>query len=495
MTHPGTAAAGADRDRTDGGGQDQTGSGDGRSRVAATGATTATAGGAAAVAAPPEAETGGDGLRGNRLVTVLFLAPAMLVLAVLVLYPIGYTAVRSLFGSEGFDEFVGIDNYIEMFQPGSATWTAIKNNVIWVVVAPTVVTALGLVFAVLTERVRWATAFKVVVFMPMAISFLAAGVTFKMVYDQDKDIGVANAIVVAVHDTFSEPAPYPGARSRPPAAKLEGDGAVLATVDGGGFQTRDQVTAGQPVYLGLVGVKDEQLPATASDAPAQVSGNGLSGVVWRDFQKGGAGTVGGVDPGEKGLPGVTVEAVRNGNVVATTETDQAGRFSFPNLTGGSFTVRLPADNFSAAYGGINWLGPSLVTPAIIGSYIWIWAGFAMVLIAAGLAAIPREALEAARVDGATEWQVFRRVTIPLVRPVLVVVVVTLMINVLKIFDLVFVIPPESSQPAANVIALEMWRVAFGARDLGLGSALGMLLFFVVLPAMLFNIRRFRKEQP
>jgi ABC-type sugar transport system permease subunit len=119
----------------------------------------------------------------------------------------------------------------------------------------------------------------------------------------------------------------------------------------------------------------------------------------------------------------------------------------------------------------------------------------MVLIAAGLAAIPREALEAARVDGATEWQVFRRVTIPLVRPVLVVVVVTLMINVLKIFDLVFVIPPESSQPAANVIALEMWRVAFGARDLGLGSALGMLLFFVVLPAMLFNIRRFRKEQP
>jgi alpha-glucoside transport system permease protein len=315
-----------------------------------------------------------------------------------------------------------------------------------------------------------------------------------MVYDQDPDIGVANAAVVAVHDTFSEPAPFPGARSRPPGAKLEGDAVPLVGVKGGGFQTRDQVGPGEPVYLGLVGVKDNQLPQAASDAPAQTSGDGLNGVVWRDFQKGGAGTLGGVDPGEKGLPGVTVEAVRDGNVVATTETDRAGRFSFPELTSGSYTVRLPADNFAATYSGINWLGPSLVTPSIIGSYIWIWAGFAMVLIAAGLAAIPRDALEAARVDGATEWQVFRRVTIPLVRPVLVVVVVTLMINVLKIFDLVFVIPPESSQPAANVIALEMWRVAFGARDLGLGSALGMLLFLVVLPAMLFNIRRFRKEQ-
>ena len=80
------------------------------------------------------------------------------------------------------------------------------------------------------------------------------------------------------------------------------------------------------------------------------------------------------------------------------------------------------------------------------------------MIAAGLAAIPRETLEAARVDGANEWQVFRRITVPLLRPVLVVVFVTLVINVLKIFDLVLVIAPGSSQRDANVIALEMWRV-------------------------------------
>ncbi|MGH3715377.1 MAG: ABC transporter permease subunit [Micromonosporaceae bacterium] len=441
------------------------------------------------MAAPPGG--GGDsGLRGGRLVAVLFLAPAMVVLVVLVVYPIFYTLFRSFFDADG-EAFVGIDNYVEMFTSES-TFTAIKNNVIWVVVAPTVVTALGLVFAVLTERVKWATAFKVILFMPMAISFLAAGMTFKMVYDNDPDIGVANAIVVGASDVFSDPAPYPGARSRPPGAKIEGD-AVPLVKNAQGIQTKDPVAAGTPVAMGLVGVKDEQLPAGAQDA-APGSGEGLSGVVWRDFQKGGAGTLGGIDAGEKGLPGVTVEALENGKVVGTTTTDDQGRFSFPKLTGDAYTVRLPESNFAVSYRGINWLGSTLVTASVIGAYIWIWAGFAMVLIAAGLAAIPRDALEAARVDGATEWQVFKRVTIPLVRPVLVVVFVTLMINVLKVFDLVFVIPPESTQSDANVIALEQWRVAFSAKDEGLGSALGMLLFLVVLPAMLFNVRRFRKEQ-
>jgi len=76
-----------------------------------------------------------------------------------------------------------------------------------------------------------------------------------------------------------------------------------------------------------------------------------------------------------------------------------------------------------------------------------------------------------------------------------VVLVTLVINVLKIFDLVLVIPPGSVQDDANVIALEMWRVSFGGgRNQGLGSALSVLLFLLVLPAMAFNIKRFRSER-
>jgi alpha-glucoside transport system permease protein len=91
--------------------------------------------------------------------------------------------------------------------------------------------------------------------------------------------------------------------------------------------------------------------------------------------------------------------------------------------------------------------------------------------------------------------VFRRVTVPLLRPVLAVVLVTLIINVLKIFDLVFVIAPGSSLRSANVIALEMWRTAFGGvNDFGLGSALAVFLLVLVVPFMVLNVRRFRAEE-
>jgi alpha-glucoside transport system permease protein len=191
-----------------------------------------------------------------------------------------------------------------------------------------------------------------------------------------------------------------------------------------------------------------------------------------------------------------VEAVRGGLVVATTTTDGNGRFSFPALTDGDYTVRLAATNFTEPFRGLTWLGPRLVTPAVIGVYVWVWAGFAMILIAAGLAALPRDVVEAARADGASEWQILRRITIPLMRPILAVVLVTLSINVLKIFDLLYVLPPDSSQGQSNVIAVEMYRAAFGGGlDYGLGSALAVLLFLLVLPAMLFTIRyRRRREQ-
>jgi alpha-glucoside transport system permease protein len=128
------------------------------------------------------------------------------------------------------------------------------------------------------------------------------------------------------------------------------------------------------------------------------------------------------------------------------------------------------------------------------AYIWIWAGFAMVVIAAGLAAIPRDTLEAARTDGATEWQVFRRITVPLLAPVLSVVFITMLINVLKVFDIVISLAPGSVQDDANVIALEMWRTSFGGvADFGLGSAISTFLFVLVIPILALNIRRFRRE--
>jgi alpha-glucoside transport system permease protein len=119
----------------------------------------------------------------------------------------------------------------------------------------------------------------------------------------------------------------------------------------------------------------------------------------------------------------------------------------------------------------------------------------MVVIAAGLAALPRDLLEAARTDGAGEWQVFRRITVPLLAPVLMVVLITMVINVLKVFDIVLAVAPASVQDDASVIALAMWRVAFtGENDFGVGSAISVLLFVLVIPILVLNIRRFRREQ-
>jgi alpha-glucoside transport system permease protein len=128
------------------------------------------------------------------------------------------------------------------------------------------------------------------------------------------------------------------------------------------------------------------------------------------------------------------------------------------------------------------------------AYIWTAAGFSMVIIGAGLAAIPRDVLEAARTDGATEWQVFRRVTVPLLSPVLGVVFITQIIGVLKVFDIVLAISPGSTLNDATVIALEMWRKSFsGQNQFGVGAALAVFLFILVIPVLLLNIRRFRRE--
>ncbi|MBD0841966.1 sugar ABC transporter permease [Streptomyces sp. TRM68416] len=424
-------------------------------------------------------------MTGTRLwVAVLFLLPALVLLGALVVYPIGYSVWRSLYDAGG-SGFVGLDNYVDVFTDDS-TLTAVRNTAIWVAVAPAVVTVLGLIFAVLTERVRWGTAFKLIVFMPMAISMLAAGIIFRLVYQADPDQGVANAIVTSVHDTFADSSVYPGARPNAQVSDLKASG-------GGSYTTTGTVEAGTPALLPLVGIAPNRLPGSAEDART-ATGDGVTGTVWLDFKPGGGGEKGQVDAGEKGLEGVKVEAVKDGEVVASATSGADGTFTLPEEADGA-QLRLPGSNFAAPYNGIDWLGPTLVTPSIIGAYVWMWAGFAMVLIGAGLAGVDRNLLEAARVDGANEWQVFRRVTVPMLMPVLVVVLITLMINVMKIFDLVYIIAPQPTQDEANVLALQLFLSSFGGGgNYGLGSAIGIILLLLVVPVMIVNIRRLRKER-
>jgi alpha-glucoside transport system permease protein len=433
------------------------------------------------VAAPPPGAEPAFWRR--HLVTLAFLGPALVLLGVWIVYPAIKTLIRSFFDREG-NTWVWFDNYEQIFTD-DVIFKAIKNNAIWVGVVPALVTAIGLIFAVLIERISWRIAFRTVVFMPMAISLFAAGVIWRVMDQQDPDRGALNAGIAVVKNAITPPGPLSDAI--PSTETLTGTPQT-------GLVLRRPLKPGDVALLGLTGIPPEDLPKSAKQAVVPARGDGIQGVVWRDFKPGG-GTPGKVEKGEFGIPGVTV-VLRDsqGKKVGSATTGDDGAFAFDDLEPGTYRAGIGASTFRKPFGGVTWLGPRLITPSLIIAYIWVWAGFAMVVIAAGLAAIPRDVLEAARTDGATELQVFRRVTVPLLAPVLTVVFVTMLINVLKVFDIVLAVAPGSVQDDANVIALAMWRTSFGgANDFGVGSAIAIFLFVLVLPVLAINIRRFRRE--
>ncbi|MGZ8782768.1 MAG: ABC transporter permease subunit [Gaiellaceae bacterium] len=429
--------------------------------------------------APPRAS-----LWRRSLLPLSFLGPALLLLTVWIVYPMLATMWRSLFSDRG-DKFVGIDNY-ELIFTDDRLQTALKNNALWVLIVPAAVTAVGLIFAVLTERVRWSVAFKIAVFMPLAVSLFAVGVLWRIMYQQDPDRGAINAGVSAVKGQFTAEGVL--STASPSTDDLEGSAAR-------GYVLKQAVRPGDVALLGLTAIRSPELPADAVDAvaPEPLQG-GITGVVWRDFKACG-GTPGEVEAEEVGLPGVTVELRdAEGNKVESAKAEPDGSFRFANVPDGEYRVAVARSTFAEPYRGTNWLGDKLITPAIMFAFIWVNAGFAMVLIGAGLASIPRDTLEAARTDGASEWQVFKRVTIPLLAPVLTVVLVTQIIGVLKIFDLILAIAPGSSQDDAATLAYVMWQVSFsGQNRFGLGAAIATFILLLFIPFLVVNIRRFRAE--
>jgi alpha-glucoside transport system permease protein len=432
-------------------------------------------------AAPPPLGPAG---RGRHLTGALFLGPAFILLAVWMVYPAVYTIIRSFFGRTGYlGTFVGGATYERLFTTATLV-RAIENNAIWVAVVPALVTAIGLIFAVLTERISWAVAFKTAVFLPMAISAFATGVTWRILYQQDPDTGAINALGRSISSFISTPGVLHTALPSTPTLKTRNGAVVL----------KAPIQPGRSISLGLTGIPPDDVPSGATQAVQPKAKTGaIDGVVWRDFKPGG-GKQGVVEQGELGLPGVTVQLEAASGKTYTEKSGGDGTFSFDNLPSGTYHASIGAQTFAKPFNGYSWLGAKLITPSLLIAYIWIWAGFAMVVIGAGLAAMPRDVLEAARTDGATEWQTFRRVTVPLLAPVLSVVFITMIINVLKVFDLVISLAPESTQANANVIALAMWRTAFGGlNDFGTGSAIAVFLFVLVIPVLALNIRRFKRE--
>src|SRR4051812_30582239 len=199
-----------------------------------------------------------------------FLAPALFMLLVWIVYPTVKTIQRSLYDADG-SRFVGIDNYKAIFQSDFIV-KAIENNAIWLAVVPALVTAIGLVFAVLTERVSWAVAFKTVVFMPMAISLFASGVIWRIMDAKDPHTGAVNAVVGAMHDEFSPPGVL--ADAAPSTGSLTGSPQT-------GLLLAKPLRPGSVATLGLTAIPPTAVPHGAAQAAApRAKAGAIAGVVW-----------------------------------------------------------------------------------------------------------------------------------------------------------------------------------------------------------------------
>ncbi len=292
----------------------------------------------------------------------LWLAPAFLLLSALLVYPTVDTIRRSFLNARG-SEYVGLDNYRFIVDNPQKlvgdTHSAILNNLLWLVVFTVVTVVLGLAIATLTNRVRYEAIAKSAIFIPMAISFVAASVIWRFMSEFNPHIGTVNALV---------------------------------TYFGGHATAWLQDTRSLQVWLTSAG--PDKLPA-----PFQLN------------------------------------------------------------------------NF-----------------ALIVVAVWMWTGFAVVVLSAGLKGISPELIEAARVDGASEWQIFHRIILPILAPTIVVVATTLVIQALKLFDLVWVM--TGGRFETDVVATLFFKESFVIGNFGVGSALAVVLLVAVVPIMVLTIRRF-----
>ncbi len=154
----------------------------------------------------------------------------------------------------------------------------------------------------------------------------------------------------------------------------------------------------------------------------------------------------------------------------------------------AITTRLGADP-------VSWVGrESTVNYAIIVAYVWFSAGFAMVVLSAALKGISTEIVEAARVDGAGEWAIFRRILMPMISLPLAVVAVWLIINVIKVFDVIYIMTRGGPGASSRVIAYSMFFETFENGRGGYGAAVAVVMLLLVVPIMALNVRRFRSER-
>jgi alpha-glucoside transport system permease protein len=165
----------------------------------------------------------------------------------------------------------------------------------------------------------------------------------------------------------------------------------------------------------------------------------------------------------------------------------------PDINQGLFNAII--HGFDHGYNPIAWIGrPSTVNYALIFAYIWASTGFVMVVLSAAIKGIPNDMLEAARVDGAGEWAIFRRIILPMLSLPISIVTIWLLINVIKVFDIIYVMTGGGPGTSSRVIAFTMYYETFASGRAGYGAAVAVIMLVLLLPVMILNVRGFRSTR-
>lgn len=401
------------------------------------------------------------------------------------------------------------------------------NNLWWVFFVTIVTTSLGLMIAVLTDRARLESVAKSLIFLPMAISFVGASLIWRFLYIARPDIRNQTGVLNSVWIGFGELSVSNSWTVWLASFVLLGICVGLLLFVGMCIQTGTKNAAIGSLLAALVvgfllyriigpGLGGLSYYGSLSVAP-------LGFLSWLPF-----------DIGWTGLAAlILLLLVCMSLLVVTGATIGRGNRTLPSLGAlgagllGFLLVRPNINNSETRYlvdGEIvadvpdNVLalteagerlpqGQQLLEPTadpifflatefpfnniwLMLVLIWIQTGFAMVIFSAALKSVPTEFIEAAKVDGATETQIFWRVTLPQIATTIGVVVTTLIVLVMKIYDIVKVM--TNGNFGTQVLANDMWQRAFTELNFGLGSALAVVLFISVLPIMYYNIRRMQK---
>jgi ABC-type sugar transport system permease subunit len=422
---------------------------------------------------------------------------------------------------------------------------SIVNNLWWVVIVTLMSTAIGLAIAVLADGVRFEKVAKSIIFMPMAISLVGASVIWRFMYvarDSSKEqTGVLNGLWVGLGraSTGREIATVALtivlgllavslfsslSKRRPHQIGMVGGAAfvafVLVAFALGRWLLVENNSTVSPLHarltwLGIIigllvgvallalAVRRDMIGTMAGLVYVPIVGAVLWSVAWLWGGKA-SGDV------QKWIIGLTAVAILLATLAAVARAltkRNWGGAAFPAVLAGLagwFTLR-----YFAAWGGgiggqeINTVGNIKSSPVnfiqespfnsmfLMVVLIWIQTGFAMVILSAAIKAVPTELIEAAKVDGATESQVFWRVTLPQIAPTIGVVVTTIIVLVMKVYDIVNVMTNGNFE--TQILANDMFFQAFQSQNQGQGAALAILIFVSVLPVMIFNIRKMQKE--